>query len=330
METRAAWFILGILIGALLLLPIVLAQDDSESWAQDERRLNVQQTADGFRYESTRESDLGNDVVEGSFSTLNRRYSVSYLDRSSTNMTPLRLIVAFEGLLEYQDVDGDNAYSLGDRIIQRQRLVDLPAPAQRIDPLLNGGQRATYTYSLADLDPESKDATLEVIFSMFPRAQMIGGQLVPPTRPHTEVTVDHFPFQNESSRLALETRVYANGPLEETPNAFYVSAEERRLVYEWPGQSTVDGDVRPVHVTLLGTGGQSTNPAATPAVVLLSYERGDALSYQPVIGPEREEPKEQNAIVEFFTHGDWRLYGIGVVAAFALIGATMWRRIERA
>ncbi len=329
METRAPWFILGILIGATLLLPIVLSQDDTRSWEQDERRLSFQQTPDGFRYESTRDTDLGNDVVEGSFSTLNRRYSMSYLDRLSANMTPLRLDVAFEGLLEYQDIDGDDAYSLGDRIIQRQRLVDLPAPTQKVDPLLNGGQRATYTYALSVLDPESQDATLQVAFSIFPRAETIGDQLVPPTRAHTDVNVEYFPFQNETSRLALETRVFANGALEEAPNAFYVSGSQRRLVYEWPGQSTVDGDAKPVHVTLLGTGGQRTNPAATPTVVLHSYERGDQLSYQPVIGPEREEPEQQNVIAEFFARGDWRLYGIGIVAAFALIGATMWRRIER-
>ena len=327
METRAPWFILGILIGASLLVPILQAQDETDAWEQDARRLVFQQTPDGFRYESTRDTDLGNDVIEGSFSTQNRHYSVMYLDRAQTNMTPLRLNVAFEGLIEFQDLDGDDAYSLGDRIVQRQRLVDLAAPAQKVEHLASGGERATYEYSLSDLDPGSPDATLSIAFTLFPRPQAIGEQTVPPTRAHTQLSVTNFPFQNETSRLALESRVFGSGPLEEAPNAFYVSGSDRRLIYEWPGQSTVDGDSRPVHVTLLGTSGQNTNPSMTPAVVLHSYERGETLTYQPVIGPERENPEQQNAIVEFFAHGDWRLYGLGVLAAFALVGVGMWRRV---
>lgn len=327
MDNRAVWFVLGILIGGTLLVPMLQAQDETITWAQDERRLSFHQTADGFRYESTRESDLGNDVIEGSFSTQNRRYTVNYLDRSSTNMTPLRLTVAFEGLIEFQDLDGDHAYSLGDRIIQRQQLVDLAAPTQRVEHLAAGGERATYTYVLSDLAPGSSDATVTIGFTMFPRPQAVGDEMVPPTRAHTQVSVEHFPFQNETSRLALESRVFASGPLEEAPNAFYVSGSERRLVYEWPGQSTVDGDARPVHVTLLGTGGQSSNPSAAPAVVLHSYERGETLTYQPVIGPKRETPQPQNVLVEFFAHGDWRLYGIGMLAAFALVGVGIWRRV---
>jgi hypothetical protein len=326
LDTRAPWLILGIVLGASLLVPALVAGEEDAAWEQDERRLTFQPTPDGFRFESVRDNDMGNDVLVGSYSTLNRRYTVSYLDNAA-NMTPLRLTIDFEALVEYQDLDADESYGLGDRIVQRQRVADLGAPNTKVESLPNGASRATYTYSLATPNSDDADADLIIVFTLAPGPQTIDGDIVPPTRPHVEIRVDHFPYENVTSRVAFETRLIGSAALQEESNAFYVSSNERRLVYEWPDQSQVDGDERPVRVTLLGTSGQS---GGANAVVLHSYERGEELSYQPIIGAERETPATQNVFVEFFTHGDWRLYGIGVVAAFALIGATVWRRIDRA
>lgn len=323
--------ILGILLTSFLLVTgSVLALQIPTDWETEERQLEFTHDQSGFRFESKRLSDLGDDTLVGAYSIPERSLTLTFVDQRAENVTATQLSVLFQALVEYRDADGDGAYGVGDQIVQRVRLSDLPPPTKEVTMSGSGGRVVKIAYDLpSKLGDSSDTGAFNVRFWIQSKTDAADGQPVAASHVRMKMELLKFPFQTNASRVALEKVVAATRPIEDGGSAFWLGTEPNQLFYEWTEESRVDGATRPVHVTLLASP-DGVGRLDQSTVVLDSFERGQDLSHESRVGARPADAEPFGVIEEFIFHGDWRFYGAALGVACLLIGVTTWRRIHRA
>ncbi|HJQ93962.1 MAG TPA: hypothetical protein VJ874_06755, partial [Candidatus Thermoplasmatota archaeon] len=111
--------LLATLAVALLLAPLAGAADAEEdtAWGMEARTLDVRGHATGFDFTSTRDSALGADSITGGFDAPSARLTTALL-ATRPEAASVRIDLAWTGLVEYRDTDGDGLYGLADETVQ--------------------------------------------------------------------------------------------------------------------------------------------------------------------------------------------------------------------
>ncbi|MBW3582281.1 MAG: hypothetical protein KY455_04185 [Euryarchaeota archaeon] len=301
------------------------ADDTDEAWREEPRELEGRAMADGFSLMSRRDSELGSDRIEVSFSVDDASLRYSFVSLEEGNETVIVTRLAFLALVEFRDRDEDGRYGLGDEAVQRYDLATLDARMAPAEPVLEGGFAAVATYPLENRSrgdegplggdtPELVPGELRFVFRMSPEVRIAPSGRVAPTEVAIDVALDRFPFQEGDTQVALETRFASNRPLVDVTDAasgLSVGEGVFSSRYAWP-----EMDAPPAAVL-----------AEDGAVVAFSMARETASLGPLRLGAARTVgvPEE---VVRFFTEGEPWVYATGALVALVAAGVPAVMRLR--
>ncbi|MBI2078598.1 MAG: hypothetical protein HYT80_09575 [Euryarchaeota archaeon] len=324
--------VLGAFLAVLPALTLGSAAIPAAEWERERRDIEAVPTADGFSFRSTRDSDHGHDELIGNFQRSADRFQVGMVSHAP----PARLVLnlTFVSLYEFRDLDEDGGYTVGDEVVSRIRLRDIPRSAVLTDvqALFQGGYVGTVTYPITDTvaaDP-APPGTFVVRFFVLDEPRAIDEASAVPSAVHAELRFEDFPFHANDTRLALEIRAEGSPPLEVATESLRAAAGPFEALIAWNTAAAQGTQATPVHVAILELAPAfvATGPLS-PASVLFSYPQSDAAtSHATSLGFRRPAETTVPEILERFATGDWRVYTVAVVGTVALLGVTLWRRVR--
>ncbi|MEK6975806.1 MAG: hypothetical protein AABY18_05640 [Candidatus Thermoplasmatota archaeon] len=316
----------------LLVLPTSAAPaDDDLAWGREARALDVQATATGFSFTSSRNSALGSDRITGSFDADAARLAVRLdVDRPAPALVSVDL--AWTHLVEYRDGNADGHLGLGDVAQQSVPVGALEHTSVLVTPRLDGGHEAAITYTLpaneSKPDPllgsglPAAAGTLRLAFTLRPAAAAAGD--LPPTRIDLAVEVTDFPFRAADSRLALvgDVGTGLGGVLGPTLNGLAATSGNHTWTLAWAAEGRADGR------QAVG-GGHSLSSTDRQATAVLSLPRGDNVAHEGSLAAARTSTAPVVALPDL-PPGDWRFYALGLAGAVVALGVPSLRRLRGA
>lgn len=214
---------------------------------------HVEQTDDGFRLVPPPDQPRSSVHVNIPNAT------VTLAPADGTRALQTRL----DAIIEYADENGNGAYDLGERVLQRFAVRDLASRTtsegnvtQSAVYALPGGGALSLRFHLATVDAATK----------------------------YDIGVDQFPFTSPSSRLAVGALVSVEGGVRPTTvhgaPAIAATVGDRVAFLSWTPTVQVDGRDAPVgwsvHTSTSETGGS--------AIVYWSYPHGARILHDPTLG----------------------------------------------
>jgi hypothetical protein len=316
----------------LLLAPLAGAAEGEEdlAWRMESRTLQVRGHDGGFTFTSSRESALAADLLSGGFDASSARLTTALL-ASRPETSSLRLDVAWTGLAEYRDLDGDGLYGLADETVQSIAVAGLPHQTV-VTPLLAGGHTATVSYTLPENGsrpdpviggggiPGSRGA-LRLTFVLVPVPTTVGASLVQPTEVRLGAEVRDFPFQAGDTRLAVVAEVSTDAAaLEQAEQGVSASSGRNSWLASWTPRARSDG-------AELVAGWSSLASEAGRATAVLSLPRGDSVSQEGSVSAHSFRAEVVEALRDL-PPGDWRVYALGLAGAAVALGVPSLRRLK--
>lgn len=337
---------------ALLLLPAAAlttsaqAAEVDREWREEQRALEFSLLPNGFESESVRDSELGDDRFITKYDLDEARLRMNYISTETGNETVLTMDTTFLALVEFRDSTGDGRYGFGDEIIQRIPLSEMEGSIAA-EPFVTGGRTATASYSFPT-DPDGNNSSLpigpegtplipgglEITFRVVPSTIVFDGSKVTPLDIMFQITVDRFPFDEQGTRLAFETRLVANQPIGSADWADRTLAARDgffQSFFSWSRSAEVDGNERAVTATTLAHG---ATPTTTPEdgrsdlSIAFAYPRGEKIVHDPVVGVMRTQGIADEVVERLLT-GDWLLYSLGLVATLVAVGVPAGLRLRQ-
>lgn len=299
--------------------------DEDQEWEDDERELDLRTDADGFVYESRRESPLGKDEIRASFDARDARFRFEYLTEGDDDEAAVTFRVDFVSLIEHEDADGDRVYDIGETVHRRTALTDL---APTVVGARNGSvELVDVTYRL----PGGGALTLR--FYVTPIPLTVAGVPLAPTEAKYDIIIRDYAWSAGASRLALETRMRTRleadyDEADEGQPGIEFGAGHVAGFHRWLNMTEVDGRIEPVGATVLTqktTQGEEGLDAES--VVVFSYAQGASITHDPSFGVERLK-QVAGALAET-VRGDWRTFGLALAVSAALVASTAIPRLRR-
>ena len=333
---RPIWGDVPLLLGAALVLVPTLALGSAgiagaAEWEREARTVEAVPTSEGFSFRSTRDSGQGHDEVIGTFDRSMDRFQVGLVSHDPP--TQLLVNLTFHTLYEYRDVDASGGYDVGDEVVGRTRLRDVPRSTVLIDlrPDLQGGYLASVTYPIAAAPASpAPPGTFMVRFHIVDKAHTTGGIERVPSAVLMELWIEDYPFRENETALALETRADASLAFHAVSEALQASVKPFEAVIGWE-TSAVQGDHdAPVNVAVVQVPQRVATPgSADQTSLLFSYPRSsDATSHSTVAGFRRPAASGLPEVLDRFEAGDWRIYVAGLAVTLTLVGFSLYRRIR--
>lgn len=240
------------------------------SWAQADRTVTVDR-ADARRFEAT--SSLPDGLAPLRFSYDAVATTLRLADGTDPDRRGLTL--GLHALVEFQDLDADGRFSLGDPVVQQVRLEGpryIDVDTQRTPGLLN----VTYRYPL----PPTFTGNLFVSFLLPENASAVEGRSTAAV--HVQVRVRTFAFQEEGTLLALHTRLVSDFGVDVGSVAVESPIDAASVaLYAWQ-PTTADGAPAGVTAQPYGTDGE--------ALVVFAYGHDDDVRHALALGVERLVP----------------------------------------
>jgi hypothetical protein len=344
LTSRISLHALALLMGAsLLALPAAAqepAPDRADStdaqWAHEAREIEFAVDAAGATFQSTRASDLGEDLIQVDFDLAAATYHYQFISTEPDNTSTIRVDLAFVALVEFEDVDRDGRYGLGDTMVHRVPLADhAGATITRDRDIADDARKATATFPLEGQDGDGlppigggalDQPALHLDFLFTSDPLLSDGDRVDPTQQPVIVRIHDYPYDANAtgSRLALEMRLT-------TPAAEEASADDLRaqdgffdVVFGWDGTASTDGVTSDVGVTTL------TDPRpGEGTLITVAYLRADQIEHAMGFQSVRYDGQGLSDIVDALIKGDWRIYGIGMLFSVAAVGGPAYLRLRR-
>ena len=282
----------------------------------DSRTVEVAVQSDRWHVESLGETEGVFDALVTDATVAEARWLHRYRADASDATRDLAFSLQFHSVVEFQDLNGDGRYGLGDLVDQSVLVRDLIFPqtshqgtdtldnvsiAYRFQSPTRGSLHITETFRSAP-DPATNATALDIDLAL----GIMGFHVV----------------GDNSSHLAIVMRA---GP---APNvtAAHVVTEDKVSTFDlsWNASGEVDGAGEAIGVTI------ETNSGGGMAVVVVALPIGDAWSAEGRLSVRRnEEPQPVPSDVGEQVLGDWRPYVIGIVAAGVLTATAAYLRIRR-
>lgn len=300
-------------------------------WEREARVIEAVPTADGFSFRSVRDSDEAYDEVIGNYEGALDRFQVGLASHRPEGRLLVNL--SFVAIYEFRDVDESGGYSLGDDVVGRTRLRDVPRSAVLTDlrPDLEGGYVAVITYPIT-APPTSPAApgTFTLRFYLVREPRLIDELEAVPTAVRMEFLIEGYPYTANDTLLALETRADGSPRLDSRSGSLRGRAEPFEAVFGWESvarQGPDRGDVQAavVQAPPIGTSAGVRDQSS----VLFSYPRSDDETlHATAVGFRRQADAGLPEIIEQLSGGDWRLYVAALAATVGVLSVTVWRRVR--
>lgn len=223
-----------------------------------------------------------------------------------------QLDVQLADIVEYEDLDGDGAYTPAeDRVVSTTNVTELDWSVEAQEVAIDANTTGQQVRAAA---PVGANGSVEVHVTAPGDFATIGETELTPRDVKVDYVIDGFPYATNDSRIALGVDVGAGEAYEvaqaavgDSP-AVQVANENASGYYSWKETAQVDGEAVPVNASLP----DQASDNATEAVqkVYLSYGQGDEIVHDPVMGVTYESASEDVAEAP----------GFGVVALVAAAG----------
>ncbi|HLE96209.1 MAG TPA: hypothetical protein VI997_02470 [Candidatus Thermoplasmatota archaeon] len=207
--------------------------------------------------------------------------------------------VAFLELLEFEDVNGDGAFDLDDRILRAFRVADLSAGAETLDGV------ATVTYALP------------------PGGSLAFRHRAEIDREKFDVVLDGYSYSSSTSYVALRAAFIGESASfrSDLRAPALVSTSAGRAAYlDWVPAAAADGVEQPVFATVY-VGGAA---AAGTAQLYLTYPRGEIVVHDPAVG--FLDIQSLAPVVQVLFDGPAYVMAAGAAVAFLAAGFLARRR----
>lgn len=306
--------------------------DEDANWAREERTLEFTHDEDGFFYQSHRVSNLGEDLIEGTFALDEATFTYRFVSTEPENETTLTADVQFARLVEYRDMNFDGRYGLGDRPVQTIRMPDVQGETMNVrGGVTDDVYRVDVVYPLNDSGipvggSEALDQqTLTIEFVVAPTTHVEEGQTIQPTQAWFKVRVNNFDYQENDTRLAMVTGLTANRALDPADSQVRGVEGFHDVVYRWQASSS-SGLLRDVHLVQDTAAGDA---AAQTADVIFSYARGPQAGHSASVETVRYEAHMLPELLEPLLTGDWRFYSVGILISLAAVAGPAYAKTRR-
>lgn len=275
------------------------------------RTVVAQWDRDSFVFTST-DNDNSTDIVEYRFDASLAALDIVAETFGGSAHWKLRWI----SLVEFQDLDDNGVYNLGDPILQQLRFDEMVLPTvsvQQSDVEIV----ATVTYRHPSNFDDVVHLTFRIVEHIPPE-----GPLQSPLQLRWTMAVDDFPFETDNeTMLGIEHRWTQT--LRSTP----AGAEDQEgpiiVQHSWDDGADVDGDRRPIEATVQSY----ARDADGETIVIMTIPKGQHIDHDAhlsLAAAQDEEPLTE-AIIDNI-QGSWPLYLAGILGAGVVLGYPLWIR----
>lgn len=292
---RWTWLVL------VLLVPAAFGQFD-DSWSEQGRTLTGTWDRDGFTFTSVRDGEPHD------------AFTITYDHEAAEvqlahNTSAIDATLQWRGVFEFQDLDGDGSYSLGDPIIHQVRMDEMTPQRVVVDELEGGRYEITSAFRYGSFPYSYVTLTWHLV-STYAAAE---GPLQAPMTVAMDVAIEDHEFATDNqTRLALEMRWLQ---AMDGGNSLSTTREDIQLRQSW-GAALVDGITLAPGVTSHRYGAGT----ATQEVLLLNWPRADQIEQSMALSWHRieDEPDLPEVILQDLA-GRWYLYLVGLGLAGLLV-----------
>lgn len=326
MTSSKPWILLVILLAVPAAAGALVPKEPASvaAWSDPARRVQASTTGPTLEITSERvasSTELPADVIRVRAAADAGRISQRLENSAGLGGVGAWLNMTLIAVTQFDDLDADGRYSIGDPVLKRFVISGLSRSAWNLERATDGSTVATVSYFMVEAR-----STVKVAISANAFPTTVGTQTIPPTLAVVNVSITNFPVQEGAARprLALETRV-AGQPMLAAGNVVQRTAGFVQYV-SWADTATVGGLPVTPGVTVHGYG----PPAANQAVVVFSYPMDAAIVHVLGIGLLKEAPRDLGAVLQEDVLGNWPLYLSGLAFAGMLIAVPVYRtRIRR-
>lgn len=308
--------------------------DDENDLSAGDRGVNVTIEGDDVNIELESQSPDRDDEVKVQYGADVARLKVSF-----ETLGPLReeveMRIEFRDLVEFEDTDGDGAFSLlEDEILRWLRVETLgivrPPENSTVSTDSIIGQQINVNYGF----PGSATGTFELIFRVFGLPTQVDGLFLGPTETKIDIRFTDFPFASDTSQLALGLDVKTNFELEMDPSLLFdqinATGEDFAAFFRWmPDAVLVDEIASAAKVTVIREAKEvdllaDVGELESELRLFLAYPRGAVIVHDPIVGIAAVD-----LIPEILVPGpSLATYAIGLATAIFLV-LGMWALYRR-
>ena len=192
----------------------------------------------------------------------------------------LHLRIAYLNLTEFVDTNGNGAFNAGtDRVVQSISLQSLTYLQPTYKTITDdNGMQGWEVSSMSN--PGQGGLVLGVKADIFPQFAVVDSTIVPPTATKITTTIDHFPFGEQTSRVALQVSATSKSVIEhetsQTEERIRVRSATAEGFYSVSSTAIVDGVSHPV--------ARSVQQVGRHWLINLAYPEGTSIVHDPILG----------------------------------------------
>ncbi len=217
-------------------------------------------TAHGIvlREEFSRNSEIGDNESEANF----------------------HLMVAYVGLVEFKDVNGNGAFDNGtDMVVQLMSLRNLTYTPPLYTPIISQDGKHGIQI-VANSTASATNFVFGVKADLFGQYAVVDGKVIAPTESKITTYILNFPFKNTSDKVALQVVAMSAYNIEHetstSENTIRVRSSTAQGFYTWTSSATVDGQMVAV--------APSYETVRNHAVINIAYPSGTSIIHDPILG----------------------------------------------
>ncbi len=292
-------------------------EDDEDEDEEREVKVEVEDHEVTIKLESKGPDQK--DEVKVHFDADEGQMKVSF-EREASAEEEVEMRVTFHRVIEFEDADGDGAYSPLDDDLVREFFVeglaveDLTSGPFEVDGKV--GQRIMVNYTFPGA------GNFSLVFWVFGQFAFVNGVPVRPSEAKIDIHIEDFPFLKDESLVAVDLIVKTEFEIESedvTADELIARGEEHTAFFRWASEATVDDVTKPVNSTLVSEKikveiesdeGEFENRTR----LFLTYARGAVIVHDPTVGIAAVVP-----MVPFLEGPSLTAFGIGVGTVFLLV-----------
>lgn len=254
-------------------------EDDTES--REERELKIETSERTAKVESEIETEYMENKLEIHFKaeegiSIELKYENETETQEEEIEAELELEVRFLTMVEYIDNDQSGSLTEGDTTVQTVNLAKLEYSRPEVTAITSADNEPGYRFESVGTLNNFRFNITAVIFSTY---ALVDGAMVSPTETKITINITDFPFQNNTSAIALQINAVSEMEIEKetetTESEIEIKSENATGYFSWENWAIVDG-VKAVN--------HSFTSYEEGTLINLCYPQGKSIIHDPKLG----------------------------------------------